>query len=58
LRRGLNRDFSLKGLLGAAINLGLPIEIHVGERLPSTYCERMAGRERDESPLVDKAAMV
>jgi hypothetical protein len=34
LRRGLDRDFSLEGLLGAAMNLGLPVEIHVGERLP------------------------
>jgi hypothetical protein len=49
LRRGLDRDFSLEGLLGAAMNLGLPVEIHVGERLPSTKL-RTDGQEGTQRP--------
>jgi hypothetical protein len=49
LRRGLDRDFSLEGLLGAAMNLGLPIEIHLGERLPSGTL-RTDGREGTRQP--------
>jgi hypothetical protein len=48
LRRGLDRDFSLEGLLGAAMNLGLPIEIHVGERPSSTL--RTDGRQGTRWP--------
>jgi hypothetical protein len=49
LRRGLDRDFSLEGLLGAAMNLGLPIEINVGERLPSRILPTV-GREGARRP--------
>jgi transcriptional regulator with XRE-family HTH domain len=33
LRRGVDRDYSLEVLIRAAINLGVPVDIHVGEPL-------------------------
>jgi transcriptional regulator with XRE-family HTH domain len=49
LRRGVARNYSLEGLIAAAINLGLPLEIHVGERPPSKI-SRKDGREGTRRP--------
>jgi hypothetical protein len=38
LRRGLEDDFLLDGLIGAAINIGVAIELNVGTASKSDQC--------------------
>jgi hypothetical protein len=43
LRRGIDRDYSLELLVRAAIKIGVPVDIHVGE--PPTRTLPTGGRE-------------
>src|SRR5882757_5662989 len=46
LRRGLDRQFALEGLIGAAMKLGLPIKIHIGKHMPSKRWNGPEGTRR------------
>jgi hypothetical protein len=48
LRRGLDRDYSLEGLIRAAMNIGISIDIHVGDQVPTVLWGE--GREGTRRP--------
>jgi hypothetical protein len=48
LRRGLDRDYSLEGLISAAMNIGISIDIHVGKQVPTVLLGE--GREGTQRP--------
>jgi predicted XRE-type DNA-binding protein len=48
LRRGLNHDFLLDALLGAAMNIGVHVQMHVGKPPPRRFPTH--GREGTRRP--------
>src|SRR5712671_4961232 len=52
LRRGLDRDYSLEGLVRAAINVGAPVSIHVAKPPPRPLPAN--GREGTRRPKKER----